>query len=178
MLKVGLHGNTMLTVHLCLSPLLFSAVSLPELAMRPDEEPEQQLAAVTPAQLAEHAAALKAAADKAAGMGALGGFAAAAGGSKPAAFTAAGAAAVKPSAQSKQQQHQQQGGGASGVARELSQPELHRLQVERDALTSECGCGRELGGRGGHGRKGCMRPRVKVSWAIVEKLERCCHGRV
>jgi hypothetical protein len=113
--------------------------------MRPDEEPELQLLQVSEAQLAEHIAAQKAAADKATGMGALGGFASAAadGNNKPTAATAAAASAAHTGGQSKQQQQQQQTHFVGSLhstmqARELSPLELHRLQVERDQLSGEC----------------------------------------
>lgn len=122
-----------LTPHAC---CVLCAESLPQLAMLPEEEPEQQLVHVSEAQLAEHAAAQKAPADKAAGFGGLGGFAAASGGASKAA-AAAGTQSKK----------QQQGGSAAAnlrgsadglcSVRELSEPERHRLQVERDQLSGE-----------------------------------------
>jgi hypothetical protein len=110
--------------------------------MLPEEEPEQQLMHVSEAQLAEHAAAQKAAADKAAGFGVLGGFAAASGGASKAAAAAA-AGSPKSGTQAKKQQ---QGGAAANLrgsadglcsVRELSEPERHRMQVERDQLSGE-----------------------------------------
>jgi hypothetical protein len=118
---------------------MHAADTLPQYAMLPEEEPEHQLMHVSEAQLAEHAAAQKAAADKAAGLGALGGFAAAAGGPGKA-HPPAGTAAASPPKQ------QQQGSGVVGFrgstdglscVRELSEPERHRLQVEKEQLTGE-----------------------------------------
>jgi hypothetical protein len=115
--------------------------------MRPDEEPELQLLQVSEAQLAEHMVAQKAAADKATGMGALGGFAsAAAGGGNKSAGAAASAAHTARQSKQQQQQQQQQLQGLSVPhsasdramqARQLSTMELHRLQVERDQLSGE-----------------------------------------
>lgn len=94
---------------------------------------------VSEAQLVDHAAAQKAAADKAAGCGGLGGFAAASGGPSK-------AAAGSPKIGTQLKQQQQQGsaaaklrGSADGMCsvRELSDPERHRLQVERDQLSGE-----------------------------------------
>lgn len=115
------------------------AESLPQLAMLPEEEPEHQLMHVSEAQLAEHAAAQKAAADKAAGFGGLGGFAAVSGGPSKAA-----AGSPKTGTQMKQQQQGSAAaklrGSADGImcsVRELSDPGRHRLQVERDQLHGE-----------------------------------------
>lgn len=119
--------------------------------MRPDEEPELQLLQVSGAQLAEHVAAQKAAADKATGMGALGGFASAAAGGSNKSAAAAAASAAHTGGQSKQQQQQQpHPHGVSAPdsamhARELSPLELHRLQVERDQLSGESVSSAEAG---------------------------------
>lgn len=114
-----------------------SAEVLPQLSMLPEEEPEQQLLHVSEAQLTEHIAAQKAAADKAAGLGALGGFVAAAGGpGKAAAGAAAGGA--KADSPPKQQQQQQRHAEELHSVRELSEPERCRLQVEREQLCGKC----------------------------------------
>lgn len=106
--------------------------------MQPDEEPEAQLLHVSDAQLAGHLAAKKAAADKSAGMGALGGFA------------AASAAPVAPAAGSSASSDgglvaSKQAGGvdaAGGAGQQAAAPVLDevqrlKLQLEQQQLRGE-----------------------------------------
>jgi hypothetical protein len=84
------------------------------LSMRAEEEPEAQLMHVSEAQLAQHAAAKSAAADKAAGRGAFCGFAAAA--AAPAAGGVSCAASLSPPTSPGKQAACQAGGGTAAAA--------------------------------------------------------------
>eukprot|EP00879_Flechtneria_rotunda_P013188 GHRR01013773.1.p1 GENE.GHRR01013773.1~~GHRR01013773.1.p1 ORF type:complete len:651 (+),score=294.03 GHRR01013773.1:456-2408(+) len=133
-----------------LNQLLGIHEAMPRLAMLPEEEPEQQLTIITPAQLEQHAAAKKAAATKAAGGDAgLGGFVS--GGGAGGAKGTAPASKAAADADSKGGTHAGSANGAQtaapdscvaaaapgGLPAALSQAERRWLEVDRQQLLSE-----------------------------------------
>jgi hypothetical protein len=106
--------------------------------MQPDEEPEQQLSSVSDAQLAAYLAGKKTAADKAAGVSSLGGFASgtAAKAAPPSAAGGKGSPSSKGGSRTQPGNVEQQQQAAGPPAAVLNEVQVLKLQLEQQQLTA------------------------------------------